>query len=217
MDWQKRYSKSSVTVSANMCRIRNDVFAMTRARHLLSHASPGAQVSLMDDEHVLLLLAGLPARSTALEQARLIFNGVQLCWNWLDNSKPSVCWKAVSGRSGYQSKEHQNLRDKGPLPEGQWLVKQSEYQQMPKRSLLDQLVNELGRGGWPGGESSWGRHRIWLSPKAGTETHGRSGFSIHGGSDPGSAGCIDMTSNMESFTRMFREYGQDLELTVKYE
>lgn len=217
MDWQKHYLRNSVTLSANMCRIRNDTIAMSRARHLLSSASPGAQISLMDDEQILLLLAQLPARRAAPEQARLTFNGARLCWNWLDGGKPPVCWKAVSGRSGYQAKEHQNLRDKGPLPEGTWLVKQGEYQRMPERSLLEQLVNELGRGGWPGGESSWGRHRIWLSPKVGTETHGRSGFSIHGGSDPGSAGCIDLTSNMESFARMFRKYGRDLELMVKYE
>ncbi|OJT23973.1 hypothetical protein BO221_16965 [Archangium sp. Cb G35] len=75
----------------------------------------------------------------------------------------------------------------------------------------------MGRGGWPGGESSWGKHRIWLKPKSGTKTYGRSGFSIHGGDNPGSAGCIDLVGQMPNFVKMFRAYGKDMDLTVKYE
>jgi hypothetical protein len=51
----------------------------------------------------------------------------------------------------------------------------------------------------------------------GTQTYGRSGFCIHGGDSPGSAGCIDLTDQLEAFVHMFREYGKDMELTVKYE
>lgn len=38
----------------------------------------------------------------------------------------------------------------------------------------------------------WGDWRITLSPLSTTDTMGRSGFFIHGGSTPGSAGCIDI-------------------------
>jgi len=31
-----------------------------------------------------------------------------------------------------------------------------------------------------------------LNPNNGTQTHGRSGFFLHGGQFPGSAGCIDI-------------------------
>lgn len=161
-------------------------------------------------------VAGQKAASTP-GKALLTFNGHWLCWTWTDGSKPGLCWKAVSGRSGYQSKEHQKLADKGPIPEGQWLVSQSKYQKMPDRSWSDMLINELGRGAWPGGESSWGQHRIWLAPKSGTQTHGRSGFSIHGGDSPGSAGCIDLTDQLSAFIQEFRAYGKDVDLTVKYE
>lgn len=123
----------------------------------------------------------------------------------------------MSGRSGYQTKEFQKEKAQGPLPEGEWIVSQGEYQKMPERNVFEQFVNEVGRGAWPGGESSWGKHRIWLKPKPGTHTYGRSGFSIHGGDTAGSAGCVDLTNQLEGFIHMFREYGRDMDLTVKYE
>ena len=87
---------------------------------------------------------------------------------------------------------------------------------MPERSAVEALWQELGRGTWPGGQSSWGCHRIWLEPMDGTDVHGRSGFSIHGGEDPGSAGCIDLTSPMDDFIKRFLRHGEDLILTVEY-
>lgn len=39
---------------------------------------------------------------------------------------------------------------------------------------------------------------------------------IHGGAVPGSAGCIDLTGNMEDFYRDYLNYNGDLSLTVKY-
>jgi len=44
-----------------------------------------------------------------------------------------------------------------------------------------------------------GNYRITLRVFPGTITHGRGGFFIHGGTRPGSAGCIDLTSAMDSF------------------
>lgn len=37
----------------------------------------------------------------------------------------------------------------------------------------------------------WGDWRVPLIPQKGTKTYGRSGFFLHGGSIPGSAGCVD--------------------------
>jgi hypothetical protein len=109
------------------------------------------------------------------------------------------------------------MKDKGPLPEGDWEVCRSRFQAMPQRDWVDKILAELGRTAWPGGESSWGKSRVWLKPSPTTQTFGRSGFSIHGGDAPGSAGCIDLTSSMPDFTREFLSYGKDLKLTVKYE
>jgi hypothetical protein len=54
-----------------------------------------------------------------------------------------------------------------------------------------------------------------------TETYGRGGFFIHGGSVPGSAGCIDLWTHMESFaTDLERELDAQSDvyciLTVDY-
>ena len=144
----------------------------------------------------------------------LRFDGSELCW--MKGIHQHRCWRAVSGRTGYQSSSHQRTVGMGPLPEGAWHVRQSRYQFIGSRNPAEQLAGEFGRTAWPGGESAWGRHRIWLDPMRGTNTYSRSGFSIHGGDDPGSAGCIDMTTNMSNFIREFHRHGRNLELEVRY-
>jgi hypothetical protein len=42
--------------------------------------------------------------------------------------------------------------------------------------------------------ADWGQFRVTLAPDPLTETFGRSGFFLHGGETPGSAGCIDVGS-----------------------
>ena len=145
----------------------------------------------------------------------LHYDGKKLSWR-NDDGKTIQEWDAVSGRDGYQDPAFQGLADKGPIPEGAYDVKQSELQFIGNRSALATVAAEAGFTAWPGGESSWGQSRVWLSPASGTNTLGRSGFSVHGGSYPGSAGCIDLTSNMPSFTSRVQSYGRDLRLTVKY-
>lgn len=145
----------------------------------------------------------------------LSFTGSKLCW--IKAGKEHKCWVAVSGGVGHQKKEQQNLPFKGPLPEGEWDVPQSRYQQMPDRDWVERVFAELSQTKWPGGKSSWGRNRVWLQPRPGTNTHGRTGFSIHGGDTPGSAGCVDLTTAMPDFASEFVSYGKDLVLKVKYQ
>jgi len=145
----------------------------------------------------------------------LFFDGSQLYW--IEKNKKIASWSAVSGRNGYQASANQKLKGKGPLPEGKWLVKQSEYQKMPERSWVDKVAAELGRTAWPGGESSWGKNRVWIYPVAKTDVYGRSGFSIHGGDTPGSAGCIDLTSHMPEFIKKYLAQPGDMLLEVNYE
>ena len=83
----------------------------------------------------------------------------------------------------------------------------------PKASTI---LGWFEKSSWPDGGAAWGMHRIWVHPVPGNDLQGRSGFSIHGGTSPGSAGCIDLTDQMKSFMGHFLVYGQDLELTVKY-
>jgi hypothetical protein len=147
------------------------------------------------------------------EPDRLTFDGEFL--TWYRGGEEWESWPAVSGRTGFQDQAFANISGKGPLPRGKWLVKQTSYQKMPDRSWIEMIAAELSRTAWPGGESAWGKHRVWLQPMQGTVTHGRSGFSIHGGDTPGSAGCIDLTIHMNDFVSVFLSYGKDVVLTVE--
>ena len=74
----------------------------------------------------------------------------------------------------------------------------------------------LEYGSHPGGREAWGNHRILLEAEKETYTNGRSGFFVHGGNNPGSNGCVDLTDSMDEFTRWFRGYGNDIMLDVMY-
>ena len=151
--------------------------------------------------------------------SRLEFNGREL--SWFEDDKKTNSWKGMSGKPDYQCKEYDSVKDKGPLPEGKWLVRQSQHQNFYKdQSKIGQLKSEYGfriMGGWPGGKDSWGNNRIWLEPAQGTDNKDRTNLSIHGGKEYGSKGCIDLTDKMDEFTDKFKKYGHDMILNVKYD
>ncbi|MBR2412584.1 MAG: DUF2778 domain-containing protein [Alphaproteobacteria bacterium] len=130
-----------------------------------------------------------------------------------ENDKPIMSWDAVSGKDGYRSSEYQNMKDTGPIPEGTYVARQSELQHL---SVTNAIIGLAGVGEWPGSEYSWGSSRVWLEPSKETNTYGRDDFSIHGGWVPGSAGCIDLTSNIDNFIALFDYMGNDLIIRVEY-
>ncbi len=148
--------------------------------------------------------------------SRLEFNGREL--SWFEDDKKTNSWKGMSGKPDYQCKEYDGVKDKGPLPEGKWLVRQSQHQNYDQtQTAWDKLKNNLGGGEWRGGKDSWGNNRIWLEPVQGTDNKDRTGLSIHGGKEYGSGGCIDLTDKMDEFTDKFKKYGHDMILNVKYD
>lgn len=116
----------------------------------------------------------------------------------------------VSGKPGYQSPEYQNKKDTGPIPKGVYVARKKDFQNRDDYGQIKKYTS------WPGGEYGWGKHRVWLEPSKETNTYGRDGFSIHGGEEPGSAGCIDLTKEMPSFAVWFKKNGKDLIIKVKY-
>lgn len=122
------------------------------------------------------------------------------------------------------SPQRQTQKDEGPIPEGTYTVNPKEIQHP---NLIDETIGMAGAlakkklGRFPGGTTPWGNCRI---PITKTEEQAkkteRDGFTIHGGSRRGSAGCIDLTDNDEKFCNFIEKYrGKDqnsIPLTVEY-
>lgn len=64
--------------------------------------------------------------------------------------------------------------------------------------------------------SSWGNFRMPISP---LNKSNRTGLFLHGGSAPGSNGCIDLLDNMDSLVSLLesKNFNAPLPLKVKYE
>lgn len=71
-----------------------------------------------------------------------------------------------------------------------------------------------------GGEYSWGIGRIWILPNTVIiDDISRNDFSIHGGREAGSAGCIDLTDNDKTFFEKIETYRMrtmKIKLIVRY-
>ena len=101
---------------------------------------------------------------------------------------PAVSGRRVQTHQFDYSQARQRIPDVGPIPEGQYWIDPSQ--------MWD---NAWYRFTAP--TAAWGNHRITIRPYPDTVTHGRGGFFIHGGTMPGSAGCIDLTTTMDVFVR----------------
>ena len=91
--------------------------------------------------------------------------------------------RATYGYEFNYSKERQKIKNVGPIPEGTYYILANE-----KRTKWNSVRTHILRH--PG----WGDYGWSLHPEPRTETYGRRGFFIHGGSEWGSAGCIDLTN-----------------------
>jgi RHS repeat-associated protein len=118
-------------------------------------------------------------------------------------------WNAVSGRPG-SSADDQFKEGYGPLPEGTYWVN-------PKQTDSLNLLDPRDYDWWlTGGPSAWGWIRTPLVADAQTVTGTRYGFFLHGGSVPGSAGCIDLTLDNDSFHQWLETRSVPLPLHVNY-
>lgn len=157
------------------------------------------------------------------EGEHLNFNGCRLVY-YDDNGNEVRSWQAVSGLPG-TSREDQFKYGIGPIPEGTYTVDPSQstyrfdgkvvnnpFSAIPPAVFIPShpvWYNDDGLG------RAWGNYR---TPIIGPNAPGRTGgYFLHGGSTPGSAGCIDMTSDNDAFHKWFRSHGRKLTLHVKLE
>lgn len=155
----------------------------------------------------------------------LFFDGKKLHMSVIGKDS---CYKleynAVSGlpdaKGGFDySRQRQAKADVGPIPEGRYWINPDEF--------WEKAWYKFGMG------SAWGNYRITIHPFVDTNTYGsvgpvtglfvpRGGFFIHGGSTPGSKGCIDLSGEMDKFFNDLKDLiGKNtkchIQLTVRYQ
>ncbi len=135
------------------------------------------------------------------------FDGEQL--NILQNGAVSQSYKAWSGRPGTnKSPASQGVKDKGPLPEGIYCVDSGDITYRSSLSWVRRTFKYT--------KGAWGDCWVPLKPCPGTNTLGRNGFYIHGGTSPGSAGCIDLLSSDSAFCTLLVAETKPICVIVRY-
>lgn len=132
---------------------------------------------------------------------RLTFDGYSLVWHGAD---PKT-FTAFSGLADESAKE--SVADRGPVPQGKYGIEPSRIEKSPDP------------------ETAWGKKRVPLEPYRATVDRMRDCFGvirtnmyIHGGSDLGTIGCIEINIDAEekAFFDKLAAYGKRIELEVKY-
>lgn len=88
-----------------------------------------------------------------------------------------------------------NLPYKGPMPPGLWFFDPND---ISSSGVVRTVGNALRL-------SDWGTARVVLQPYIGTDTQGRTNLFIHGGTTPGSNGCIDIGTADSWFFPMLKQ------------
>jgi hypothetical protein len=138
-------------------------------------------------------------------------SGVELRFDGRALRAGNLSWTAVSGRPVLgnfdYSPQRQRDQGEGPVPEGAYWVDPRQVADLRDRWFYSFRF-----------EDSWGTHRLTIHPLHSTHTFGRGGFFIHGGTSPGSRGCIDLTSEMANFANWIAKIprGEQVRLTVDY-
>jgi hypothetical protein len=151
-----------------------------------------------EGEEVLVEVAG--------QKELLSFDGSSLKWMAGDGS--TMVWDAVAGElsDGETQTELQDVADTGPIPEGSYRVDFNGTKQRESMNIIDKIR-------YP--QATWGNYFVRIEPYK--VANGRSGFTIHGGAVPGSAGCIDLHKNNDAFFGMMLSRGKgQLPLIVRY-
>ena len=102
-----------------------------------------------------------------------------------------VSGRKINGVFEY-SIDRQRTPYHGPIPEGEYWIGPSGLQENSWYRLRNPRM-------------AWGNYWITIHPYPDTQTYKRGGFFIHGGSTQGSAGCIDLTDQMDRFVLALRK------------
>jgi hypothetical protein len=124
--------------------------------------------------------------------------------------------------------EWSKVKNQGPTPPGKYTLGSTEKRSIPDKWKTDAeyvkgvatktTVTDLPGSGYKFNEPHefsdrtdssyvpWGDWRWALIPDKSTETFGRTSFYLHGGSTPGSIGCIDLVTDSGEFGKYYDEW-----------
>ena len=123
------------------------------------------------------------------------------------NSKGEILYEhsATSGKGKHMNNpDSQHIQNEGPIPEGDYSFKTSDWN---AQSPIRQLYNIIR------GNGDWGDYNVRLTPV--TYKGERHSFYLHGGSYPGSAGCIDANSGISQIRDLTLNQNK-VKVIVKY-
>ena len=132
----------------------------------------------------------------------LLFDGSKVT-HINDEGNAIRTWPAVSGLPG-TDRSNMYAENVGPIPEGEYTVDPDNINR-----------DRFWKYKW-GNPIAWGNVRTLIEPKPSTFTNGRDEMYFHGGRDPGSAGCIDLTNNNDPFHDWLERRDGPIDLKVSY-
>lgn len=128
---------------------------------------------------------------------RLLHTGAPVAGGAADQSGPCLLPLYTTGKDGVTDP---SVPWQGPIPPGNYSLDTS---QISEGGFLRNLLGD------------WGKYRAPLTPDSSTNTYGRDGFFLHGGKNPGSAGCIDVGSGDKTLFPNLMGHDGPIPVTVK--
>jgi len=134
--------------------------------------------------------------------------------------------KGSSSDSYMNNPRYVGIKDNGPIPEGEYTFARAEMVQFTSSEQLQMSLAGPGTYVDPTGadvHGDWGAARAALTPTKIEpssfcgNTRARSGFYLHGGSMPGSSGCIDIGNTaITEVIKKLEGYTSRVQVKVKY-
>ena len=123
-------------------------------------------------------------------------------WSKYSNEGPTPPGNYTLGKTQERSSDKKWKTDAQYIKS---VVATSTLSELPNSKITDETRHEF-TDKTPSSFVAWGDYRWALKPSKGTDTHGRSSFYLHGGSTPGSIGCIDLVTESGSFADYYKAW-----------
>jgi len=181
--------------------------ATTALKHV--HATfDGAGFTVLDGTTVLLTHAAQSGRPVAVRAG------------------DATACKGSTSDSYLNDPRYVGIQDFGPIPEGDYLFSLTSFATFTALEQVtmigggmftDPFGAALHGGDWGSGRAPLRPVRILPGPPGCGSTARRSGFYLHGGSLPGSSGCIDIDNDgIDALLKLLLGYRKDIPVKVAY-